>query len=112
MDVVLHLNTDETTKQSELLGNLKNLHEDKSVNTEEIAVVLNSDGVKMLESDAEAAEFLEQNISEGVTFYGCSNSLDNRDIGREDLVHGVKRASSGIGKLAELQQSGFNYIKI
>lgn len=112
MDVLLHLNTDDTDKQSELLGNIKNLRTDKTTNQDTIAVVLNANGVDMVEKGSSAEEFVKQYVQSGVKFKACSNSLENRDIGEEDLISGVEIVGSGIGSIMKLQDRGFNYLKI
>lgn len=112
MDVLLHLNTNETDKQSELLGNIKNLREDESADQDIIAVVLNSDGVDIVEKDSSAQEFVKEYIKDGVRFKACSNSLENRDIDEDNLISGVEILESGIGSIMSLQDRGFNYLKI
>jgi len=109
MRMVFHLNLEEAAKQSELLGNIKNLLEDETIEVGETAAVINADAVKMVEKGSEASQFIED-FPEKVTFYACSNSLENREI--EELVEGVETVPSGVGKLNKLQDKGFNYIKI
>lgn len=111
MKTVFHLNSSSTAKQSELLGNISNLIEDESVEVEGIAAVVNADAVEMVENGSEASEFISE-FPEKVTFYACSNSLENRGVGTEEVIEGVEVASSGVGKLDELQEKGFNYIKV
>ena len=109
MSVVFHLDEGDSQSQSELLGNLKNLREDEKVEQGEIAVVLNGDAVEMVEKGSKAEEFVEKELTHGVEFKACSNSLENRGI--DELVEGVERASSGVGELTRLQSQGFSYIK-
>lgn len=108
---VFHLNVDDASKQSELLGNLQNLM-DSQTDVEEIAVVLNSYAVEMVEEGSEAEEFIEEFVEKDIHFYACENSLENRDISREEVVEGIETVPAGVGKIAELQDNGFNYIKI
>lgn len=112
MKTVFQLSTDETGKVSELLGNLKNLKEDETVEVDEIAVVLNGDAVLTVVKGGEAADFYRDHIETGVALKVCSNSVDGRDISREDLIQGVEVVSSGVGEINRLQDSGFNYIKL
>ncbi|MFB6292425.1 MAG: DsrE family protein [Candidatus Nanohaloarchaea archaeon] len=111
MKVVFHLNSNDTGKQSETLGNIKNLREDETVDVEDIALVVNADAVDAVRNGSEAAEFLEDFISEGVEVKACSNSLDNREIGEEELLDGVETVSSGVGEIARLEDEGYQYIK-
>lgn len=109
MSVVFHIDDGDTDSQSELLGNLKNLREDREVDQEEIAVVLNGDAVDMVEKGSKAEELVKEELEQGVEFRACTNSLENRDV--EELIEGVERASSGVGALTELQAKGYSYIK-
>jgi len=111
MKTVFHLNLEDAAKQSELLGNIQNLMDDDSVQVGEIAAVINADAVEMVKNDSEATEFIED-FPEKVTFYACSNSLENREITEDELAEGVEPVNSGVGKLNKLQDDGFNYIKI
>lgn len=112
MKTVFHINSGEASKQSELLGNIQNLMDDQTVEIEEIAVVINSNAIDMVEEGSEASEFVEEFLEKGVEFNACSNSLENREIGEEEVIEGVKIASSGVGKLNQLESEGYNYVKI
>ena len=91
MPVVFHLDEGDSQSQSELLGNLKNLREDETVETGDIAVVLNGDAVDMVEKGSSAEKFVKEELENGVSFKACSNSLENRDV--DELIEGVEKAS-------------------
>ncbi|MFB6144552.1 MAG: DsrE family protein [Candidatus Nanohaloarchaea archaeon] len=112
MKTVFHINSGETSKQSELLGNIQNLMDDGTVEVGEIAVVINSNAIDMVEEGSEASEFIEEFLSKDVEFNACSNSLENRGIEEGEVIEGVEIVSSGVGRLNQLQDKGFNYIKI
>ncbi len=111
MKTLFHLNSSEVSKQSELLGNIQNLMDDKTVEVDEIVVLLNADAVDMVKQGSQAEEFLEEFIEEGVEIKACSNSLENREIGEDDIVESVETVPSGVGELTRLQDEGFHYIK-
>lgn len=108
MKVLLHLNSGEVDKQSELLGNVKNLVRDQ--NPEKIVAVINSDGVEIAEK-SEVEKILEE-FPEEVSFKVCQNSLENRNIKEEELINGVEVVPSAVGEITQLQEDDFNYIKI
>lgn len=112
MDVLIHLNTNSTDKKSELLGNIKNLIEDETTEQGDIAVVLNANSVNMVKKGSDAEEFVEKYVDEGVKFKACSNSLENREIDENKLITGVESVNSGIGAIMQLQDEGYNYLKI
>lgn len=111
MKALFHLNLIDASKQSELLGNIQNLIDDKKVEVEKIAAVINADAVDMVKEDSEAAEFIED-FPNKVSFFACSNSLQNRGIEEEELAESVEAVPSGVGKLNELQEDGYNYVKV
>jgi intracellular sulfur oxidation DsrE/DsrF family protein len=112
MKTVFHINSGDTSKKSELLGNIQNLMDDETVEVEKIAVVINSNAIDMVEEGSEASEFIEEFLSKEVEFNACSNSLENLGIGEDEVIERVEVVSSGVGRLNELQDKGFNYIKI
>lgn len=108
MKVLFHLNSDDVGKQSELLGNIANLVEEKSDAT--VSVIVNSDGVEIAREGSSAAQYVEE--MEEVNFFACSNSLENRDIDEEELTDNFDTVPAAVVKIAELQEDRFNYIKI
>ena len=112
MKTVLHISDDDTRKVSELLGNIRNLREDSSVDNEATVVLMNGDAVNTALGDSEAAEFFREELENMVSFRVCSNSLEGRDIEPEDLLQGIEVVESGVGKIKKLQSEGFNYIRL
>lgn len=112
MKTVFHLSTDDTAKVSELLGNIKNLKEDETVEIEKITALLNGDAVLTALEGSGAEEFIRGHLEDGVEFRVCSNSVDGRDLDREELIDGVEVVSSGVGELNRLQEEDFNYIRL
>lgn len=112
MKVIFHLSSNDTSKQSELLGNVQNLMDDPEVSTDKISVVLNASAVDMVKNNSQASEYLEEYIENDVEINACSNSLENREIEDSEILEGVKKASSGVGRVAELQEEDFNYIRV
>ncbi|MFB6241188.1 MAG: DsrE family protein [Candidatus Nanosalina sp.] len=111
MKAVFHFSSPDTDRVSELLGNLKNLREDETVDMESIAVVMNGDGVKFARKNSEASEYFSEELSEDIEIKVCSNSLEGRGIDSEELLDGVEVVSSGVGELNRLQDRDYNYIR-
>lgn len=112
MKTVFHINSGEISKKSELFGNIQNLFKDEEVETEQVSVVINSNAIDMVEDGSESSEFIEEFLEKDVEFNACSNSLENREIEASEVIDGVKIVGSGVGKLNQLQDRNFNYIKI
>lgn len=111
MKAVFHLNTTDTSTQSEILGNIGNLMESKEVTAEDIALVVNGDAVEVVQKESEASEFLIEYLDKGVSINACSNSLDNRGIDEKELIDGVDSVGSAVEELTRLQSKGYGYIK-
>lgn len=107
MPTVLHLNSGKVDKQSELLGNLANLAEERP--EEEIAAVLNSDAVEMAVEGGSAEQYVKEMDAD---LYVCSNSIENRGIREEELLDAFEVVPAAVAKLSELQDQGYSYIKI
>lgn len=113
MKTVFHLNSAEASKKSELLGNIKNLHQDSRVEVEDIQVVINSNAVEMAAEGSAAEEYIIECMEKGVNFNICSNSIENRkEIEKEELIEGLEIVESGVGTINLLQEKGYNYTKI
>lgn len=113
MKTVLHLNSAEASKKSELLANIKNLQKDSRIEVEDIQVVINSDAVEIAEKNSAAEQYIKEYLEQGIKFNVCSNSIDNREeIHREKLIEGLEVVESGIGTLNLFQEKGYNYTKI
>ncbi|MFB6209022.1 MAG: DsrE family protein [Candidatus Nanohaloarchaea archaeon] len=110
MKTVFHLSSSDKSKHGEVIGNIQNLIEDETVETEEIAVLMNAEGISMALEDSEAAEHI-QDLPEKVKFYLCSNSVENMGGEEEDFIDRAELVSSGVGKLTELQDEGYSYIR-
>ncbi|MFB6115391.1 MAG: DsrE family protein [Candidatus Nanohalobium sp.] len=113
MKTIFHLNSSEASKKSELLGNMKNLHQDSRIEVEDIQVVINSNAVEMAKKGSAAEEYINECREKGVTFNICSNSIENReDIKKEEIIESLEIVESGVGTINLLQEKGYNYTKI
>lgn len=112
MNVVFHLNSSDSDKKSELLGNMENLKDDERVEIENIKAVLNSGAITMAFKESEASKFIEECRDKGIDFKICGNSLENAGKTEEDLVEGPEVVNSGVGELNILEDKGYNYIKV
>jgi len=112
MKTVFHLSTDDTDKTSELLGNIKNLWADQTVEIETTAVVLNAQAVEIATEDSGASDYLSKMIEGGLQVKVCSNSVEGQGIDEYNLLDGVEVVSSGVGEVNRLQEEGYNYIRI
>lgn len=112
MEIVFHLSTDNSDKVSELIGNVKNLMVDKTVETDSIHIVINADGINTILKERSSSEYLKALSEEGAIIKACSNSIEGQEIDEKELIDDITVVSSGVGELVKLQDQGFSYIRI
>lgn|SRR5690554_5333789 len=102
MKIVLHVSNEEQINR--MINNVNNLYkEDESLI---INVVINGDAVtKFIEGS-------NLNLNNKATHFLCENSLRANKIAKENIMPETKITSSGVYKLALLQNEGFYYIKV
>lgn len=108
MTTVLHLNSGSVDKKSELLGNMKNLRQENP--DEEIVVVLNSDAVELAVEGGRTDSIISG--VENSTLKVCGNSLENREIGRSELLDEFKVVDAAVSEISRQQHGGAAYVKI
>jgi len=94
-----------------VLANAANLLADDTVDVDDVVVVANASGVRLLLADGEHEERVADLVDDGVTFVACRNSLERRDYTPDDLTAGVDTARSGVGELTRRQSAGYAYVK-
>ena len=109
MNVVFH-HTDDENLHERVTGNIENLLDDETVDTDTVALVSNGGGISLLTKDSSYRETVESLIERGVAFKQCSNTLSGIDTTEDDLIDGVEVVSSGVGEVARLEAAGYVYI--
>ena len=110
MNVVFHHTNDDPELHARVTGNIENLLEDETVETDDVALVSNGGGIALLTGDSPQHAAIEELQERGVTFKQCSNTLTGIDIDESDLIDGVELVSSGVGEVARLEAAGYVYI--
>lgn len=113
--VVYHL-TEGVQQASRALGNIRNhLNADPSV---KIVVVTNGPGIDFLldgATNSQGAKFagpIGELANRGVDFRVCNNTLNSRNIPKEQVVLEAKIVPSGVAEVARLQaREGFVYLR-
>lgn len=104
MKVLLHVSNLDQIKRME--NNVNNLLKENS--NIKISVVANDQAVKMfvLGKDNTAT------INSSAKYYVCNNSIRSLKLDDMKLISGAEVTSSGVFKIANLQNEGYLYIKV
>ncbi|WP_053946967.1 DsrE family protein [Halolamina sediminis] len=90
---------------------VRSLLEDETIDVDAVAIVIDHPN----SIDAAAGRLrgtTESLLSDGAKVKLCTNSLGLADTSESAFPPGVELVSSGIGELARLQDSGWNYIRL
>ncbi|WP_224269346.1 DsrE family protein [Haloprofundus salinisoli] len=112
MSTVFHF-TDDESHQEHALGNVSNLLADETIDLDDVVLLVNGSGFKLvLEAQTEHAEKLQELQEQGVSIRACENTMERFSASQDDLVDGVETVPSGVGELTKLQAGdGYAYIK-
>jgi len=100
MKVLLHVSKESKFKVAQ--ANAKNLL--KEDNNLEIAIVLNSDAVKVMTNNS-------LTLINDVKYYLCNNAITTYNINIDKLPKKALITNSGVYKILKLQSEGYYYIK-
>lgn len=110
MKVAFHLSQIRADEVQKALRNIKHLREEKP--EAEIHAVSNTSAVTMMKEGGSFDEKIRELIEEEeVVMKACSNSIEETDMTKDDLIDGVEIVNSGVAELTDLQEKGFGYIK-
>lgn len=111
MKTVFHLTSGDVGDWKHALGNVNNLLDDETVETEEVALLVNGDAIHLFAEGSPLAEDVRA-LGDDVRCLGCRNSLTGRDIPESKLLANVDSVPSGVGELTRLQSDGYAYLKV
>ncbi|EMA40183.1 DsrE family protein [Halococcus hamelinensis] len=111
MNVVFHHSNDDPELHARVTNNVANLLDDSTVETDAVALVANSGGLRLLVADSSQREAVETLQERGVVFKQCRNTFAGTEVGEDDLIDGVEVVPSGVGELARLQEAGYAYLR-
>jgi intracellular sulfur oxidation DsrE/DsrF family protein len=112
MSTVFHF-ADGAEEQTHAVANVANLLADESTEVENVVLVANGAGIKLLSTEtSRVPDEVRDLVEDGVSFRACRNSMEAFDMSEEDLVEGVETVPAGVGELTKLQAlEGYAYIK-
>lgn len=112
MSTVFHFSS-ETDTHSHAIANVANLLADESTDVDNVVLVANGVGIKLLaEETSESPDRVRSLIEDGVSFRACRNSMEAFSLSEDDLIEGVETVPAGVGELTKLQaREGYAYIE-
>ncbi|WP_138007164.1 DsrE family protein [Halalkalirubrum salinum] len=107
MKTVIHIVSGDETEQETALAIARNLLDDESGSIDDVAVVVQADGVKAIETGQESEKQVRALLDDGVPFKACSNTIEMMDLDESDLVDGVETVPEGAVEVTRLETEGF-----
>lgn len=111
MQTVVHLISGDETEQETALAIVENLLDDESGSIDDVAVVAQSEGIEAVTADGDHAERVRSLIDDGVSFKGCSNTLETMGLDESDLVDGIETVPEGAVEVTRLENEGYAYLR-
>ncbi|WP_283679848.1 DsrE family protein [Lentilactobacillus sp. Marseille-Q4993] len=109
MNTIFHI--DEPTKWPMIFSNVPHMHEWMIANNDpgKIEVLVNGEAITKTTQSSDID--LNQLIKLGVEVAVCNNSMNQRNITKDDLQPGLTIVPVGVVELAQKQQQGYSYIR-
>jgi intracellular sulfur oxidation DsrE/DsrF family protein len=109
--VVFQMNSNDPESQKGLIQNIQNIKKEWGAAVM-IEVVAHGPGIALVMTDKSAsAEDIAIMIKIGVVFVACENTMNKKNITKEQLLENVGTVPSGISELILKQEQGWTYIK-
>lgn len=111
MQTVVHLISGDESEQETALTIVDNLLADDSGSIDDVAVVAQSKGIEAVSANGDHGEQVRSLIDGGVSFKGCSNTLEAMGLDESDLVDGVEIVPEGAVEVTRLEDEGYAYLR-
>lgn len=111
MKSVIHLLSGDETEQETALAIARNLLEDETGSIEDVAIVVQADGVNAITTGVETEDQVKALLDDGVSFKACRNTLDMMDLDESDVIEGIETVPEGAVEVTRLETDGYAYIR-
>jgi intracellular sulfur oxidation DsrE/DsrF family protein len=110
-NIVIQLNTADTSAWSSTIGNIKNIQK-AWPNHLHIEVVVHGKAINLLVKDKTYfASDIADLTKEGIVFSACENTMRKYKIEKADLLIEAKTVPSGVVEVILKQEQGWRYLK-
>lgn len=111
MQTVVHLISGDEDEQETALAIARNLLEDETGSIDDVAVVVQADGMEAVVSGEDTEDQVRALLDDDVSFRACSNTLDMLDLEESDLVEGIETVPEGAVEVTRLESEGYAYLR-
>lgn len=95
-----------------VLNNVKNVREALGKADTDVFVVAHSNGLGLLvQKDNPLAERIKGLADEGVIFAACENTMNKKNVRKEDLLPSATTVDSGVAEVVRKEEAGWSYVK-
>ena len=108
--IVIQFSANDPLSQNSVIGQVKNIR--TAWPNAEVEVVCHGPGLEMLvATQSKAAKAIAEWSALGVTFAACNNTMQKRNVKKEDLLPAVQVVPSAMIELVLKQEAGWAYAK-
>lgn len=111
MKSVIHLVSGDEAEQETALAIARNLLEDETGSIEDVAIVVQADGVNAITTGIETEDQVKALLDDDVSFKACRNTLDMMDLDESDVIEGIETVPEGAVEVTRLETEGYAYIR-
>lgn len=112
--VVIQISSGDEATQTLALNNAVNVQTEYGPENIEVEVVAYGPGLSVLTNNNTAATRVKSLAIQGITFSACANTMkavEKKTGKKPELTEGVKVVPAGVGRIIELQEKGYSYIR-
>ena len=112
--VVIQISSGDEATQTLALNNAVNVQTHYGPENVEVEVVAYGPGLSVLTNKNTAATRVKSLAIQGITFSACANTMkaiEKKTGKKPELTEGVKVVPAGVGRIIELQEQGYSYIR-
>ncbi len=112
--LVIQVSTDDARTQKIALNNAVNVQKEYGIDNVDVEIVAYGPGLGLLTQKSPEAKRIQSLAMQNIRFSACGNTMSaiKRKTGQNpQLVDGVKVVPAGVGRIMELQEQGYAYIR-
>jgi hypothetical protein len=109
--VVIQVSDNDPAKWNLALNNARNGQVDLGMDNVDVEVVAYGPGLAMLKSGSAVAQRVASASAQGVGVIACENTMRNTQVGRDQILPGVKFVDAGVVHIMKRQKEGWGYVR-